>query len=396
MTDDKLDTAITTKNASSPATVTATMTTTTTMIQKYKEYGDMLYKLGDASLAISYYEYALSLSSPSLPQIGSTIIVKIDGHPKIAEVDCIDEQEQDDDLLDVTLVEDGTEMTIKSSKVLLCIYHEENKEEGGGQSSLLLLQERILLNLTRCLLQLVEYYYDNTSTNNDSIAIELGPPSHYHPEYKQKYLSSAVLSSTLALTVAAYNAGNGGDGGSNKDRRDGDDDTTLPPNGQMALYLRAKTQHMKRSMKYNKHATLDIKRLIRHLSKTTVPTTSQIPSSSKGKKNPKSLLLQSQRLLQDIEMKQRNQVKTDKKLAKAVCKLVESATATTNVTGTAAPSTKTKTLSSTSSTTGATTSGVSKRSNSSLLVSFPRLSFLMQYVLFPLIVAYFIQKYFQD
>ena len=56
-----------------------------TSVEVWKDRGDQLFRLGDVSSAVSYYEMALFQSSKC--HIGSSIIVSIQGFPKIAEVD---------------------------------------------------------------------------------------------------------------------------------------------------------------------------------------------------------------------------------------------------------------------------------------------------------------------
>lgn len=143
-------------------------------IRAYKERGDQLLRLGDASAAATYYETALGLSSTV--QIASSIVLKVAGHAKIAEVDCIDGNYTDPSTgsrtLDVSMNETGQERTIQESQVLLSILNPDPER----------LQERILLNLARCLLQLAE----NTTF------LHQGWPL---------YLRGAILACTLALSV---------------------------------------------------------------------------------------------------------------------------------------------------------------------------------------------------
>jgi hypothetical protein len=99
----------------------------------WKERGDALLRLGDASAAIPFYEAGLSASS--ILQVGSTVLVSEKKKIQVAEVDCLEE-----DHVDVTIGEEET--TMPASNVKLCFF--------PGQESL---QVRILLNLTRCLMQ---------------------------------------------------------------------------------------------------------------------------------------------------------------------------------------------------------------------------------------------------
>lgn len=107
-----------------------------TIVAVCKDHGDALLRLGDASAAIPYYEAGLSASS--ILQVGSTVLVSEEDKFQVAEVDCLE-----DDNVDVTMGKE--EATIPASNVKLCFLH--------GQVSL---QVRILLNLTRCLMQVAE------------------------------------------------------------------------------------------------------------------------------------------------------------------------------------------------------------------------------------------------
>jgi hypothetical protein len=253
---------------------------TASTISLWKDCGDQLLRLGDASAAVFYYEMALIKSS--ILQIGSTIILQVQGFPKLAEVDCIEHGDYSSSpaTLDIEIVETGTEMTISASQVLLCLWqHDLDK-----------LQERILLNLARCLSQLAE----------------MGAPAH-----RSRYLKAVVLSCTLALTVAMYRCNNSKEdttlaGGSN----DTSGEKHLPPNGQAALQLRARAYG---NLSKWSHAVADAKRLI--------------SCQESGKDNGGNSV--GRKLLVDLQRQQLQQVKTDKKLAKAVCQWVETATTTT-------------------------------------------------------------------
>ena len=355
-------------------------------VLKYKDFGDQLLKLGDASSAIPYYEYALSLSSNV--QVGSTIVMQLNGYPRLAEIDCIEEEDDDDHddgfdyksqqslSLDITLVDTEEEMTIETSQVLLCIMDEEVESTGSDteeKKKELLLQERILLNLSRCLLQLADYD---------------------HPEYRMKYLTSAVLSCTLALTVSTYNH--------TKATKSSSAAATsalpIPPNGQTALLLRAKAQSKR--MKY-KHAIADAKRLIQ-LGKQQEAAGSKV------------LLQQSRKLLKDIEQQQKRQFKTDKSLAKAVCQWVETATTATTTSATGSTSTNAgrneNNMNSSVSRKNFGSGGNNKHGeqmdttitsdknnliNTSLSSSpsFLTAGWLFKFIVLPVIITYFIQKY---
>jgi Skp family chaperone for outer membrane proteins len=102
----------------------------------WKERGDALLRLGDASAAIPFYEAGLSASS--ILQVGSSVLVSDKETIQVAEVDCLEE-----DCVDVTIGK--VEATMRASNVKLCLC--------PGQESR---QVRILLNLTRCLMQVAD------------------------------------------------------------------------------------------------------------------------------------------------------------------------------------------------------------------------------------------------
>jgi hypothetical protein len=212
----------------------------------FKDRGDQLLRLGDASSAASYYEVALAKSSHV--SIGGTVVVPIKGFPKIAEVDCVEE-----DMVDVTIVDTGDEATIRISEVLISILEPDPDK----------LQERILLNLARCMLQLSDIDGRN----------------------KPKYLKSAVLACTLAMTLSSFH-----------DDEDGDPITV---NAQTALILRVKAQS---GLSKWRNAMADAKRLDK-------------AGNGQGRK-----------LLDSIERQKKQQVKKDKKLSKAVAQWVSTAT----------------------------------------------------------------------
>jgi hypothetical protein len=228
----------------------------------WKERGDQILRLGDPSSATSYYEKALFNSSNL--SIGGTIIISVEGFPRIAEVDCV---EDEDSTIDVTIVSNGEERTIKKSALLLSIMERDDD----------LLQERILLNLARCMLQLSELDVVN----------------------RPKYLKSAILSTTIAITISSFR----------QQQDDNDDDQSLlQANAQTALVLRVKAYSG--LSKWSK-AIADAKRLIKN------------GNEQQGIK-----------LLSSIERKKKLQLKTDKKLAKDICRLVQSATEATTTTTT--------------------------------------------------------------
>jgi hypothetical protein len=225
--------------------------TGTDTIQFWKDRGDQLLRLGDPSSAIPYYEMALNASN--VISIGSSVICSIQGYPKVAEVDCVE-----DDTVDIVYVETGEEATIPQSDILIAVLEGDSEDHS---------QERILLNLARCLLQ----------------HAEIDSP------HRSKYLKSAVLACTLVLSIASFHGESSSDGVA-----------TTSDTAQTALLLRVKAQ-----MGISKwpHASADAKRLI------------QLGNSSQGHK-----------LLENIEREKKQQAKRDKKLVKAISRLVQTAT----------------------------------------------------------------------
>jgi hypothetical protein len=222
----------------------------TDTIQLWKERGDQLLRLGDPSSAIPYYEVALNASS--VISIGSSVICSIQGYPKVAEVDCVEE-----DTVDVVYVESGEEATIPQSHILISILEGDDKDHS---------QERILLNLARCLLQ----------------------HSEIDSPHRSKYLKSAVLACTLVITIASFH-----------EESSSHENNNTSDTAQTALLLRGKAQ-----MGLSKwpHASADAKRLIQL-------------GNSQGRK-----------LLENIEREKKQQAKLDKKLVKAMSRLVQTAT----------------------------------------------------------------------
>jgi hypothetical protein len=181
------------------------------IISLRKEQGDELLRCGDSSSAVSYYEEALRVSSK--PSIGSSIIVKVQGYPKIAEVDYM----EDDGSMDITLIESEEETTVSMSSVLLTILQPDPDQ----------FQERILLNLARCMLHLADL----------------------DTKHRPKYLKAAVLACTLAMTICEFQT----DPGTENDDSNGNSTVHT------ALFLRAKTQGF---LSKWPNAMADAKRLI--------------------------------------------------------------------------------------------------------------------------------------
>ena len=223
-----------------------------------KEQGDALLRLKDYSAAIARYEAALAATS-SLDLGGTVIINDGTGRAVLAEVDCIDE-ENNKRTADDTIVGSGEEKTVDAKDILLCLL-ENDKEER--------LQERMLLNLSRCLLQLA-------SADGSADAIRA-----------TKYRKAAVLGCTLALSCASY-AGEGSD-------NVGVDTETKARLIRAGAYL---------DLGKAKHATADVK----HVLKTDVNNA------------------QAKKLVRDIERRDIQRKRTDKRLAKDVCRWVNAAT----------------------------------------------------------------------
>lgn len=249
----------------------------TLSVSSLKDHGDTLFKCGDPSAAVPLYELALRKISTNV-SIGGSIVVAVKGYPKIAEVDCIDD---DDRSVDVTIIGDDSgdsssleeiELTVKKSKILLVCSHKDFDDR---------MQERILLNLARCMLHLADL---------SSI------------KFRPKYLKSAVLACSLAIAVSDFH-------NDRPSTKDNDNNINNNQNNnirhplattQTALLLRAKAQGLLSNFS---KAFLDARRLI-----------------SSGKTDEGS------KLLENLQRRKRQTAKNDKKLAKAVCELVQNAT----------------------------------------------------------------------
>jgi hypothetical protein len=226
-------------------------------ISAWKEWGDQLLQLGDGAAAIPYYERGLKQSS--ILQIGGSVVFKQGGHTKVADVDCFD---VDEGSVDISMAESGEERTIKEKQVLLCLLQTDDDH----------VQERLLLNLTRCYLQLA----DATSSF----------PASRRPHY----LRAAVLATTLVLTIAGFRRHSASD----------NDETTMSPTHQTALVLRAQAQA---SLNKLPHALQDVKRLL-----------AANRQHREGRK-----------LLRELEAKLIYQQKKDKHLVKEICQWVQTA-----------------------------------------------------------------------
>jgi hypothetical protein len=270
----------TTENSSPSQSTSTTDVSLQLSISTWKDRGDTLLRLGDASSATSYYERALYQSNQV--SIGSTIIISIQGFPKIAEVDCIEDESDDDGSppptttnLDVTIVDTGEEKSIKSTSVLIGILDSDPEK----------LQERIFLNLARCMLQLAD--------------LDSGGGR------RSKYLKAAVLATTLVIAIASY-------------RDHNDEDSKVAPNAQTAMILRVKAQS---GLSKWPNAMADAKQLVK-------------AGNDQGVK-----------LVASLERQKKLVARTDKKLAKEMCRLVESSTASGSVSASTNPHAEASTLS---------------------------------------------------
>jgi hypothetical protein len=248
-----------------------TKATTSDSIALWKERGDKLLRLGDASAATSHYEKALFDSSSV--SIGGTVIISVEGFPRIADVDCVDDDD-DGATIDVTLLHNDNEKTVKLSAVLLSLLEYDATN----------IQERILLNLARCMLQLSDLDISN----------------------RPKYLKAAVLATTLAITISLFREEPPPPPPPQQQQQGAADVESLlllPTNAQTALVLRCKAYTG--LSKWSK-ATSDARKLVKRGSNEE----------------------QGWKLLVGIDRKKKLRAKTDKKLAKEICLLVQSATTT--------------------------------------------------------------------
>lgn len=230
-------------------------------ISEWKDRGDTLLRLGDASAAVPQYERALELmgSSPQKITIGSVALVKQKGFFKLVQVDCIDLDHVDVTHLDV----EEKEETLRLSDIMLAIPKRDGK----------LVQERILLNLARCFLQLAE--------------------TTLIPRRRPSYLKAAVRAASFAFAVSEFRSNMSSANFSS---------ATKPK----ALLLRSQAQL--RLSKFA-HARGDAKKVL------------ELDPNNK----------EASKLLRDIEKRQQKIALADKKLAKEVCRWVQTATTESSV-----------------------------------------------------------------
>ena len=295
-------------------------------IRKWKDRGDHLLRLGDASKACTYYEQALRLSS--ILQVGSTVIVKTaDGHAKLADVDCLEENDD----IEISMCESGEEKVLPETQILLCILYQDEEEHW---------QERILLNLARCLLQLAD----------------LAKHQEMASDRRPRYLRSAVLATTLSMTIAEFHNHHNND-------EDNEGTNSLPTTNfsQTALLLRGQAQA---GLGKYQNALADTKRLL------------QIAPQHK----------EGNRQMASLQHQQQKQKQVDKKLVKAMCELVGTATKEDPV---SSPEERAATSSDSIppiSTLGDATTHTSPQSAITLLQT------ILMYIIVPIVVAFFLQK----
>lgn len=231
-----------------------------------KDQGDALLRAGDASAAVSYYEAALRQSCQSVMT-----------SPSIGSSIILKTKGGYLKVAEIDCVEQVDESKGSFSLDVTIVESGEEMEISNSAAVLGILnndgedriQERILLNLSRCLHQLADID---------------------EPKHRPDYLKGAILACSLAIVLAEFHSS---------------DDTAEKSKGtlQSALQLRAKAYIL---LSKWPHAKQDAKRLIKE-----------------GKAD------QAKSLLDNIEKRKQVQVKKDKKLAKAVAKLVQNVTTST-------------------------------------------------------------------
>ncbi|KAL7540469.1 hypothetical protein ACHAXR_010583 [Thalassiosira sp. AJA248-18] len=160
------------------------------LVQKYKGYGDQMLRLSDYTSAISYYEAALSFVSSKIGKIGGTLVVRRKGHSVIAEVDCVENDEKNNPLYDVTYLS-GEEAQVSQKAVLLAVWTRDVS----------FLQTRVLLNLSRCLLKLADV--DTTRGNASCVGENIASAKNSRQE---RYRLAAVLGCSISLALCEYHA----------------------------------------------------------------------------------------------------------------------------------------------------------------------------------------------
>lgn len=144
---------------------TPTIPDESTPPSQWKEWGDTLLRRKDPGAAVPFYESALT-NCASI-SIGGTVLVQEKGRIEIFDVDCVEGSQ-----LEVTRISDGAESVLSSSSAFPCAVSSDD----------LLLQEKVLLNLTRCFVQLSE--------------------RTLYPKRRPIYLRSAVRTSSLSVALS--------------------------------------------------------------------------------------------------------------------------------------------------------------------------------------------------
>ena len=254
--------------------------------QEYKECGDSLMRLRDYQASIEMYEAGIFETCKNV-EIGGTIILKRKGNPVLAEIDCMEEKNSTNGMkktttyLDVTHMSGEEETVVLETQVLFVIMSNDSENR---------LQERILLNMARCLLQLAQQQVDNHHHHHNN-----NNKGHCSPE---TYRKAAILACTLVLAcVTFYNSVD------NAQESRNEMSTSLE---EKARILRAMAY--KEDANYYKHAMMDLKKVIQ-----------------KNKRNDKSQSKsQAEKLLIQLQNTQAKRKQLDRKLAKDVCKWIES------------------------------------------------------------------------
>lgn len=139
-----------------------------------KSFGDESYMLHSYEDAICHYESALHIAHKSAISIGGVVILKVGGHPVLADIDCMEGHTS----IDITFCKDGQEQTMPVSKVLLGVSTTDKESS--------FVQAKILLNLARCHLQLADMEAGHDLSRSSA------------------YRKASVLASSLALTCHDY------------------------------------------------------------------------------------------------------------------------------------------------------------------------------------------------
>lgn len=251
---------------------------------QYKECGDSLMRLRDYQASIEMYEAGIFETCKKV-EIGGTIILNRKGNPVLAEIDCIEEKHSTTNgkktttYLDVTHIsgEEEEETVVLETQVLLVIMSNDTENR---------LQERILLNMARCLLQLAQQF--DINDNNKDIKNK----NRHSPE---GYRKAAILACTLVLACVSFNNHVNG-------IKETEMSTSLE---EKARILRAMAY--KEDSNYYKHAMMDLKKVIQM-----------------NKRNNNQSNSQAEKLLAQIQNTQAKRKQLDRKLAKDVCKWIES------------------------------------------------------------------------